>query len=183
MEDFKKKIKLINRELKYKGSIMSMYDDVVDVDGNIAHWDYMKKCNASAVVPVLPNGNILMVRQYRLAVDKWTLELPAGKLDSDDEDFLVCAKRELEEETGYKSENIEFLCDTYTAAAFCSEIVRIFVATNLTPGTKHFDRDEELCSEEWSIEDLKQEIFAGNIKDGKTISGIMTYIAKFNIEG
>ena len=183
MEEFKKKIKLISRDLKYQGSIMSMYDDVVDVDGNIAHWDYMKKCNAAAIVPVLSNGNILMVRQYRLAVDKWTIELPAGKLDSNDEDFLVCAKRELEEETGYKSENIEFLCDTYTAAAFCSEIVRIFVATNLTPGTKHFDRDEELCSEEWSIENLKQEIFAGNIKDGKTISGIMTYIAKFNIEG
>ena len=181
MEEFKKKIKLISRDLKYQGSIMSMYDDVVDVDGNIAHWDYMKKCNAAAIVPVLSNGNILMVRQYRLAVDKWTIELPAGKLDSNDEDFLVCAKRELEEETGYKSENIEFLCDTYTAAAFCSEVVRIFVAKDLVPGTKHFDRDEELVTEEWSIVDLKKEIFAGNIKDGKTISGIMTYISKFNL--
>ena len=180
MEEFKKKIKLISRDLKYQGSIMSMYDDVVDVDGNIAHWDYMKKCNAAAIVPVLPNGNILMVRQYRLAVDKWTIELPAGKLDSNDEDFLVCAKRELEEETGYKSDNIEFLCDNYTAAAFCSEIVRIFVAKDLTEGVKHFDRDEELVTEEWSIEDLKKEVFAGNIKDGKTIAGIMSYIAKYN---
>ena len=179
MDEFKKKIKLISRELKYKGSIMDIYDDTVDIDGNIAHWDYVDKCDAATIVPVLPNGNILMVKQYRLAVDKWTLELPAGKLDGKDEDFLVCAKRELEEETGYKSDNIEFLCDTFTAAAFCSEIVRIFVATNLTPGTKHFDRDEELVTEEWSIEDLKKEIFAGNIKDGKTIAGIMTYIAKF----
>lgn len=178
MEEFKKKIKLISRDLKYKGTIMNIYDDTVDVDGHITHWDFMSKCSAAAVVPVLSNGNILMVRQYRLAVDKWTLEIPAGKLDSDDEDFLVCAIRELEEETGYKSENIEFLCDTYTAAAFCSEKVRIFVAKDLVPGKKHFDRDEELVTEEWSIEDLKKEIFTGNIKDGKTIAGIMTYIAK-----
>ena len=85
----------------------------------------------------------------------------------------------MEEETGYKSDNIEFLCDNYTAAAFCSEIVRIFVAKDLTEGVKHFDRDEELVTEEWSIEDLKKEIFAGNIKDGKTIAGIMSYIAKY----
>ena len=181
MENFKKKIKLLSRDLKYKGSIMDIYEDTVEVDGNIAHWDYMKKCDAAAIVPVLSNGNILMVRQYRLAVDRWTLELPAGKLDSKNEDYLECAKRELEEETGYRSENIDFLCDTFTAAAFCSEIVRIYVAKNLTTGTKHFDRDEELVTEEWSIEDLKKEIFSGSMKDGKTIAGIMTYIAKYNL--
>ncbi len=179
MGEFKKKIKLISRNLKYKGTIMNIYDDTVEVDGNVTHWDYMNKCDAAAVVPVLPNGNIVMVRQYRLAVDRWTLEIPAGKLDGDEE-FLTCATRELEEESGYKSDNIEFLCDTYTAAAFCSEIVRIFVATNLIKGKQHFDRDEELVTEEWSLEDLKKEIYSGNIKDGKTISGIMTYAAKYN---
>lgn len=177
MSEFKKKIKLVSRDLKYKGTIMNIYQDTVEVDGHVTHWDYMGKCDAAAIVPVLPNGKIVMVRQYRLAVDKWTLEIPAGKIDGD-EDYLVCAKRELEEEAGYKSDNIEFLCDTYTAAAFCSEVVRIFVAKDLVPGTKHFDRDEELVAEEWSIEDLKKEIFAGNIKDGKTVAGIMAYIAK-----
>lgn len=179
MDDFKKKIKLVSRDLKYQGTIMSIYQDTVEVDGHITHWDYMGKCNAAAVVPVLPNGNIVMVRQYRLAVDKWTLEIPAGKLDGD-EDFMVCATRELEEEAGYKSDNIEFLCDTYTAAAFCSEIVRCYVATNLIKGTQHFDRDEEVVTEEWSLEDLKKEIYAGNIKDGKTVAAIMTYAAKCN---
>ena len=100
------------------------------------------------------------------------------KLDSFDEDFLVCAKRELEEETGYKSNDIEFLCDTYTAASFCSEIVRIFVAKNLQNGKQHFDRDEELVAEEWTASDLKKEIFNGNIKDGKTIAGLMSYFTK-----
>ena len=178
MENFKKKIELVKRELKHQGSIMTMYDDVVNVDGNTAHWDYIEKCNAAAIVPVLPNGNIIMVKQFRLAVNEWTLEIPAGKLDSFDEDFLVCAKRELEEETGYKSNDIEFLCDTYTAASFCSEIVRIFVAKNLQKGKQHFDRDEELVAEEWTASDLKKEIFNGNIKDGKTIAGLMSYFTK-----
>lgn len=179
MAEFKKKIELVKRELKYKGSIMDIYDDTVKVDGNIAHWDYMGKCDAAAIVPVLDNGNILMVRQYRLAVDKWTLEVPAGKLDEGD-DFFSCAKRELEEEAGYKSDNIEFLCDVYTAAAFCSEIVRVYVATNLKEGHQHFDRDEEVVVEEWTTEDLKNEILKGNIKDGKTVAAIMSYIVKFS---
>lgn len=178
MEKFNKKIKLVKRDLKYKGTIMEIYDDTVQVDDRITHWDYMSKCDAAAIVPVLPNGNIVMVRQYRLAVDKWTLEIPAGKIDGN-EDFIVCATRELEEETGYKSDNIEFLCDTYTAAAFCSEIVRCFVATNLTKGNQHFDTDEEIVVEEWPLEDLKNEIYKGNIKDGKTVAAIMTYAAKY----
>ena len=180
MEEFKKKIKLISRDLKYKGSIMDIYDDTVDVDGHIVHWDYMGKCDAAAIVPVLPNGNIVMVRQFRLAVDKWTLELPAGKLDGD-EDYIVCASRELEEEAGYKSDNIEFLCDVYTATAFCSEIVRVFVATNLVKGAQHFDRDEEVMTEEWNPEDLKKAIYEGELKDGKTVSGLMTYFTKFKV--
>lgn len=178
MSDFKKKIKLVSRDLKYKGAIMDIYDDTVEVAGHITHWDYMGKCDAAAIIPVLPNGKIAMVRQYRLAVDKWTLELPAGKLDKGD-DFFSCAKRELEEEAGYKSDNIEFLCDVYTAAAFCSEIVRIYVATDLKKGTQHFDEDEEVMVEEWSIEDLKKEIYEGRLKDGKTVSGIMAYICKY----
>ena len=181
MEEFKKKIKLISRDLKYKGTIMNVYDDTVDVDGHIVHWDYMGKCDAAAIVPVLPNGNIVMVRQYRLAVDEWTLELPAGKLDHPDEDYLVCATRELEEEAGYKSDKIEFLCDVYTASAFCSEIVRIFVATNLEKGTQHFDRDEEVATEEWTPDDLKKAIYDGKLKDGKTVSGLMTYFNKFKV--
>ena len=179
MEEFKKKIKLVNRELKYKGSIMDIYDDTVDVAGHITHWDYMGKCDAAAIVPVLPNGNIVMVRQYRLAVDKWTIEIPAGKLDVEGEDFLKCAVRELEEEAGYKSDNVEFLCDTYTAAAFCSEVVKIFLARDLKKGIQHFDQDEETIVEEWTLENLKKEIFAGNIKDAKTIAGVLAYESKY----
>lgn len=178
MEKYKKKLELVSRNLKYQGSILSVYDDVVKVNGHEAHWDMIKKCNASAIVPILPNGKILMVRQIRTAVDGSVLEIPAGKLDFKDEDYILCAKRELEEETGYRSENIEFLCDIYTAAAFCSEVVRIFVAKDLIKGTQHFDEDEEVLVEEWDVEELKQKIFSGELKDSKTIAGIMAYIVK-----
>lgn len=177
-EKFKKTVQLLSRDLKYKGSICNIYDDTVKVGDNIAHWDYMSKCDAAAIVPILPNGKIVMVRQYRLAVDKWTIEIPAGKLDRDD-DFYTCAKRELEEETGYKSDNIDFLCDIYTAAAFCDEVVRIFVATDLKEGKQHFDRDEEIVAEEWDIEDLLKEIYKGEIKDSKSVSGILAYYNKY----
>ena len=177
MSEFKKSINLVDRKLKYKGSIMNVYNDSVNVDGNIVHWDYIEKSNAAAIIPVLENGNIVMVRQYRLAVNEWTLEIPAGKLDGD-EDYIVCARRELEEETGYKSDNIVFLCDCYAAVAFCSEVIRVFVAKDLKNGIQHFDRDEEIVTEEWALENLKKEIYLGNIKDSKTIAGIMSYANK-----
>ena len=109
-------------------------------------------------------------------------DVKTGKLDANGEDYLVCARRELEEEAGYKSDNIEFLCDVYTASAFTSEVVRIFVATNLVKGSQHFDRDEEVLVEEWTPENLKKAIYNGELKDGKTVSGLMTYFTKFNIK-
>ena len=175
--NFKKKIVLKDRTLKYKGSIMEIYDDVVDVAGHEAHWDFMKKCDAAAVIPILPNGKILMVRQCRLAVNENTLEVPAGKLDNG-EDFLTCAYRELEEETGYKTDKLEFLCDIYTAAAFTNEVVRIYLAENIVKGMQHFDQDEETIVEEWDLDDLKRDIYNGKLKDSKTIAAILAYSDK-----
>ena len=70
------------------------------------------------------------------------------------------------------------MCETYTAAAFCDEVIRIYVAEKLIKSKQKFDEDEELLVEEWDINDLKKEILAGNIKDAKTVSGIMSYIVK-----
>lgn len=178
-KQFEKKIELLNREQVAKGTVVSLYKDTVRVNGNICYWDYLDNVSAAAVLPVLPNGNILLVRQYRLAIDRWTLEIPAGKLDYEDEDFLVCAKRELEEETGYKSEDFSYLIELNSSVTFWKSKVKIFVANNLTNGQIHFDRDEETKTEEWSLEDLKKEIYSGNICDSKTVAGIMAYIVKY----
>ena len=102
-------MKRIDRVLKYKGSIVDVYDDVMQSPtGKIAHWDYVAhRKGAAAVLPVLEDGRILMVRQYRNALDRETLEIPAGSRDSTEEPTSVCAARELEEETGYRAAKME----------------------------------------------------------------------------
>ena len=176
---FKKEISLLERELKYKGTILSVYKDKVQIGDNIAYWDHIEHKGASAILPILPNGNIILVRQYRLSVDKWTLEIPAGKFEESDTDPKVCAIRELEEETGYKSDNVIFLCTNFTAVAYCTEKIYIYLARDLKKGIMHNDKDEETIVEEWTIDDIEKEIYDGKIEDAKTISAIMLYINKY----
>jgi ADP-ribose pyrophosphatase len=120
-----------------------------------------------------------MVRQYRNALDRFTLELPAGKLDEPGEPTLECAKRELEEETGYYTDDFEYLLTVNTTVAFCNEKIDLYVARNLTKTEQHLDPDEEINVEVWDVEDLKQLIYEGKMTDGKTVAGIMTYAAKY----
>lgn len=136
-------IKRLNRELVYKGAIIDMYQDTVQIpNGNIAKWDFIGHKGAAAVVPVTEDGRILMVKQYRNALDRMTLEIPAGGRDGADEPFIACAARELEEETGYRSEDLEFLISIQTTVAFCNERIDVFVARNLKKTSQHLDEDE-----------------------------------------
>ena len=174
--------KTIKENVIYEGRICRFtHNEVEFEDGSTGYRDVLNLAGAVAILAFDDDDNTFLVDQYRHAVSDQLLELPAGMLENN-EDPVEAALRELEEETGYKSDNVEFLCDTYTAAAFCSEIVRIFVATNLIKGKQHFDRDEEVMVEEWKPDDLKKAIYEGQLKDGKTVSGLMTYFAKFNIK-
>ena len=103
-------IKRVKRELKFKGKIIDFYQDTMEINGDhTVIWDFIKHKGAAAVVPVTDEGKILIVRQYRNALERYTLEIPAGALDTADEPGITCASRELEEETGYRSENRECL--------------------------------------------------------------------------
>jgi len=177
-----KPVKLIERTLRYKGSVIAVYDDYVEVKGHRTHWDFIHHMGAAAVLPVLDNGKILMVRQYRHALGRYTLEIPAGKRDREDEDFLLCAKRELSEETGYSSTNWEFLLYVNTTVAFLDEKIGIYLAKDLQKGEQHFDPDEEIFLEEWELSDLQELIFAGKLTDGKTVAAIQSYAAKLQKE-
>lgn len=174
-----KPVKLIERKEAYRGKVITVYDDLVDVGGHQTHWDFIHHDGAAAVLPVLDDGRILMVRQYRHALGRYTLELPAGKLDRPGEPFLECARRELEEETGYKSDHLEFLLFVNTTVAFLDEKIGIYLATDLKKGEMHWDEDEELGVEAWSLDDLKELIYKGEMTDGKTVAALMTYAAKF----
>lgn len=173
-------IKRINRELKFKGAIVDFYQDTIEIDGNhTATWDFIKHKGAAAVVPVTEDGKILMVRQYRNALDRYTLEIPAGALDSEDEPGIACASRELEEETGYRCDNLEWLITLRTTVAFCNERIEVFVAKNLVPSHQHLDEDEFIELKAYTLDELKEKIFAGEIEDAKTVSSLMAYAVKY----
>lgn len=168
-------VKLIKREMAYKGAVLDVYDDLVEIKGKQAHWDYIHHDGAAAVVPVTDEGKILMVRQYRHALKRYTLELPAGKVDAPGEPKLECAKRELEEETGYASDDFEHLIDLNTTVAFCDEFISIYVARNLRKTEQHLDDDEEIDVEEWDIDELIAKIYSFEITDSKTMAALLAY--------
>lgn len=173
-------IKRLNRELKFKGEIIDFYQDTIEIDGDhTVIWDFIKHKGAAAVVPVTEEGKILMVRQYRNALDRYTLEIPAGALDEADEPGVVCAGRELEEETGYRSENLEWLITLRTTVAFCNERIEVFVAKDLIPSHQHLDEDEFIDLKAYTIEELKEKIFSGEIEDAKTVSSLLAYAVKY----
>ena len=169
----------LKRELKYEGAILKIYEDTVMANGHEAHWDFIHHDGAAAVLPVADDGKILMVRQDRNALDRQTLEIPAGKLDEPDEPKIECAYRELEEETGYRTEKLEYLMSLNTTVAFCDEAIDIFVARNLIPSHQHLDEDEVIEVEPWDLEDLLELIYTGKMTDAKTVAAISAYAAKY----
>ncbi len=169
----------VDRQLKFTGAILNIYEDTVIANGHEAHWDFIHHDGAAAVVPVTDDGKILMVRQYRNALDRETLEIPAGKLDAPGEPKIECAYRELEEETGYRCDNLEYLMSINTTVAFCDEAIDVFVARNLIPSHQHLDEDEVIYVEAWPVEELEKLIYSGKMTDGKTVAAILAYARKY----
>lgn len=175
-EEFKR----LSRDLVYKGSIIDYYKDTVQVpNGNVVKWDFIGHKGAAAIVPVREDGKILMVRQYRNALDRYTLEIPAGGLNGADEPTKTAAARELEEETGYRSEDVDFLISIRTTVAFCNEKIDIYVAHNLIKTHQHLDEDEFINVEAYTVDELMDMIYDTTIQDSKTICAIMTYAHKY----
>ena len=173
-------VKRVGRELVYQGTILEVYKDHMEFSNwNTAKWDFIRHDGAAAVVPVMEDGRILMVSQYRNALERMTLEIPAGKLDQPGEPGIECARRELEEETGYRSEELEWLLSLRTTVAFCNEKIEIFVARNLIPSCQHLDEDEFVDVKAYTLEELKEMIFSGKIEDSKTIAAILAYESRY----
>ena len=173
------KMKRVNRELMYKGSILDIYKDTMEFDnGHFEEWDFVShRMGAAAVIPVLEDGRIRMVRQYRNALERETIEIPAGCRDFPGEDTKLTAARELEEETGYRSENICFLISLKSTVAFCDELIDVYLARNLVPGKQMLDEAESIDVEIYSLEELTEMIYSGKIQDTKTAAAIMAYSA------
>ncbi len=177
MSDYKR----LNREKVYQGAIVGIYKDTMQLkDGSIRHWDFIEHPGAAAVVAVDDDGRILMVRQYRNALERDTIELPAGGKNPD-EDMLTCALRELEEETGYRAGHCEPLCEIYTTVALMNERIGIFLCTELVPTQQHLDEGEFLGVERYTLEELTEWILESKIQDSKTVAGLLAYKTKLGL--
>ena len=170
------KLERINRELAYKGTLIEIYKDTIKTpDNKIEYYDFIKHHGAAAVIPVKDDGKILMVKQYRNALDRFTIEIPAGGLQNPGEPTKDAAARELEEETGYYSENLELLLSIRTTIAFCNEKIDIYVAKNLVKTEQHLDEGEYVDVLEFDIDELIKMVFDGTIEDSKTVNAILAY--------
>ncbi len=168
---------IASREI-FTGRIVNLRVDTVSLpDGGQSTREVVEHSGAVAIIALDNADNIVMVRQFRKPVEKVLLEIPAGTLE-DNEDPLECARRELQEETGYRAEHWEKILSYYSAPGFCDEELHIYLATELTPGPKNLDTDEFVEMVHVALTDAYQKIYDGHIVDGKSIIGIQYAISK-----
>jgi len=167
--------KTLKRESKFKGHIFEVaVDEVLLPDGKTAGRELIFHKGAVAVLAVTPEGKIIIVKQYRKAIEAVSYEIPAGKLEVGEAgDEMAAAARELEEETQYKGD-LELIYEFYTAIGFCNERIKLYVATNLKPveNPRPQDADETLELLEVTLKEAKDLIQTGEICDAKTIMAI-----------
>ncbi len=157
----------------YEGKIIELYLHKVKLpNGNFADREVITHPGGVAILAYKDSETILMVEQYRKPVEKVLLELPAGKLEKNEE-TSECGKRELEEETGYKSKSFKYLGKIVTSPGFCNEYIYLYKAEMLYDGKIGGDDDEFLNVREVKINNVKEMIRTGKIIDAKTICCFM----------
>jgi ADP-ribose pyrophosphatase len=143
-------------------------------DGKVVPRDYIHYPGAAIVLPLLADGKIAFIRNYRFAVDENLYELPAGCLE-EGEDPAVCAARELTEETGYSARSLRPLGGFYTGPGVSDEYIHAFLATDLTEGNQDLERYEQITVELLGEAQVRAMVDRGDIRDAKTISTLALY--------
>lgn len=166
--------KTLKSEEIFSGKVISLHlQDVELPNGKHSKREIIKHPGAVAILAITDDKKIVMVEQYRKALERTIVEIPAGKLEKDEEPVL-CARRELEEETGYECANLEWLTSFYTSPGFADEIVHIFLAKGLTKkeNSAPLDEDEFVNLEELTLEESLRYIKEKKIYDAKTIFAV-----------
>lgn len=174
MDDKKLYEEVLSKEEIYEGKIFRVEKWQAKLPNDrIAPREIVLHKGAAAIVPVDSEGYVTLVRQYRIASGVSLLEIPAGKKDSAEEDFLVCAQRELAEETGYRAKTWRHLTTLHTSPGFLTETIGLFLATDLTAGETNPDEDEFLNLYRMPLSEAVQRVLSGEITDSKTICGLL----------
>jgi ADP-ribose pyrophosphatase len=163
----------------YRGRVVRLsVEEVTLPNGHQVELELIDHPGASAVVPIKPDGTVVLIHQYRFAAGGFIYELPAGKL-SPGEDPEVCAVREVEEETGYRVGRLEKLTTILTTPGFCNEAIHLFMATDLSPSRQSLDHDEVLQVVELPFEQVMERIRDQSIRDAKSIVALYMAYEKY----
>jgi len=167
------------RKQIYRGRVVTLNLETTTLPNGVTiELEVIRHQGAAAAVPLTGDGNVLLIRQYRHAAGGYIYELPAGKIDPGEEP-LACAAREVEEETGRRASSITPMLSFYTTPGFTDEVIHLFLATGLSPGTQNLERDEVLEVVEMPLEQAIHRIADGTIRDAKTIIGLQAaYLAR-----
>lgn len=178
MDEELKETKL-SSESVFDGRLLHVRRDTVRLpDGRETTREWIAHPGASAVLPVLDDGRVVLVRQYRYPVGRVTLEVPAGKLDRPGEDPLACARRELKEETGYAAARFTKLLSLATTVGFSDEWIHIYAAEGLTAGAQCPDEDEFIRVVRMPFDEAVARVRDNTIIDAKTVAAILLMDAR-----
>ncbi len=164
--------KTIESEVIYDGQILIFRSDKVMTPGGVSFREIVEHNGASGIIPMDSDFNIIMVNQYRKAIESMLLEIPAGKLEKG-EDPLVGAKRELKEETGITADKFVHLTSILPAVGYSGEKLELYLATGLHYGETNLDDDEFIDIKKIHIDKLVEMIYEGKISDSKTLIAIL----------
>ncbi len=165
--------KVVSSRRIYEGRISNLREDTVELaNGRAALREIVEHADVVAIVPLDDDGNVLLVRQYRLAAEDALLEVPAGMVD-EGEDIAVAAQRELREETGYRAEQMQRLTGFFVSPGFCTEFVHVFLARGLVEDALDADEDEDIRLERIPLAEAVRLVTSGEIRDGKSIVGLL----------
>jgi ADP-ribose pyrophosphatase len=168
--------KWITKEEIHKGKIFSLWGGRVALDnGATAVREYVRHSGGVAIVPVIDN-HVILIRQFRIAIERELIELPAGRLEPD-EDPADCARRELEEEIGYRAAELIPLASYFSSVGFTDERMHIFLALEPEKATSKLEADERIHEVILSVESIQEKLDSQSFEDAKTIIGLREFLA------
>jgi len=168
--------KWIKQEEIYKGKIFSLWGGQVALDnGEVAMREYIRHSGGVGIVPVI-DGNVILIRQFRIAIERELIELPAGRLEPNEEP-TTCAARELEEEIGYRAGKLIPIASYFASVGNSNERMYLFLALDLVKTERHLESDERIREVVMSLETVKEKLANQEFEDSKTIIGLREGLA------